>query len=119
MATEVKNSIFRQRWYLTEELSVLSLFDNGLPFDERSDIATTLLSFPRPQVFLPGQPSFPIDADETKIQDLIGPRSWLLFDLLGKSPEWLQSPAEEWENNDEYNEINRVIMNLSVTNDTD
>ena len=118
VSAEVKDSILRQRWYLTEELSVLSLFDCSLKFNERSDIATSLLSYPKPQLFLPGQPIFPDLTDETEIPELIGPRSWFLFDLLHKSPEWLRSPAEEWENDEEYNEINSIIMNLSVTNDT-
>ena len=30
VSAEVKNSILRQRWYLTEELSVLALFDSWL-----------------------------------------------------------------------------------------
>ena len=67
VSAEVKKSILRQRWYLTEELSVLFLFDNGLKFHWRSDVATTLLSYPRSQLFLPGQPTFPDVADKTEI----------------------------------------------------
>lgn len=33
-------------------------------------------------------------------------------------PGWLQLPAKEWESNEEYMEINKIVMDLSVTNDT-
>ena len=115
---EVQQSILRQMWYLTEELSVLSLFDCGLSYDDRGQIARTLLSQPRPQVFLPGKPVFPEISYQSEITSFIGSRSWLLFHLLGKNSEWLRLPAEEWDENDEYKEMNYVVMNLSVTNDT-
>ena len=38
VAREVQDSILRQMWYFTEELSVLSLFDCGLEFRERSEL---------------------------------------------------------------------------------
>ena len=47
VSCEVHDSIMRQRWYFTEELSVLSLFDCGLDFEERNDIARALLQFPQ------------------------------------------------------------------------
>lgn len=119
VASEVHDSILRQQWYFTEELSVLSLFDCGLGFNDRGDIARHLLSYPRPQSFLPGQPKFPNVSDESEIVDFIGPRSWLMFDLLNVSNiEWLHLPPEQWESNSDYQYLNRFVMDLSVTNDT-
>ena len=43
VSEQVKNSIFRQQWYLTEELVVLSLSDTKLSNDIRASIANTLL----------------------------------------------------------------------------
>ena len=44
ISNEVKCSIKRHLWYLTEELSILSIFDRGLRLDYRSNIARTLLT---------------------------------------------------------------------------
>ena len=116
---EVHDSIIRQRWYLTQELSVLSLFDSGIEITERREIAQALLSFPRPQSFLPGQPIFPHISSESKIRDFIGSRSWLIFNLLDKAnSEWLTLSPEEWEENEEYVSMWEVVSSMSVTNDT-
>ena len=59
VSTEVRASIMRQLWYLTEELCILSLFDHELPIDERNTVARALLSSAKPQFFLPGKPKLP------------------------------------------------------------
>ena len=118
VANEVKHSILRQLWYLTEELSVLSLFDMELGYQQRGEVAQALLTHPKPPLFLPGQPVFPHLSNESKIVDFIGPRSWLLFDLLHNTGQWLLLPAEDWEGDREYREMNAIVMDLSVTNDT-
>ena len=120
VAGEVKDSILRQLWYLTQELSVLSLFDHGLQHQERSEIARALLSYPKPPVFPPGKPIFPVLSNDPtpRIVDFIGPKSWLLFDLLTKDGEWLRLPAEQWNGDAEYIEMKNIVMDLAVTNDT-
>ena len=121
ISKEVRDSIFRQLWYLTEELSILSLFDEGLEFQQRTIIANKLLTHQKPLTFGPGKPKFP-DVhvlDGSDLSKFIGPRSWLLFDLLRMpNPRWLRVPAENWESIDEYVTIKNIVMDLSVTNDT-
>ena len=122
VANEVLLSILRQLWYLTEELCILSLFDKGLPFEIRNDIARALLSNPRPVFFPPGKPQFPEKArlmNNPELKDFVGPRSWLLFHLLHVSdPEWLNLPADTWESDNGYLAMNEIVMDLPVTNDT-
>ena len=119
---EVHESLLRHLWYLTEELTVLSLFDRELDYQSRTDIANTLLSYPRPQTFAPQKPVFPTSdrlSNNPAIDTFIGPRSWLFFDVLGiHDPGWLHLPSEEWASDAQYQEIESIVADLSVTNDT-
>ena len=122
IATEVQQSILRHLWYLTEELIVLSLFDCELAPEIRTDLALTLLSHPKPLFFAPQKPKFPdhqLLLNNPKIQDFVGPRSWLLFHLLDMTDHlWLNLPCEEWTLNIQYQEIENIVLDLAVTNDT-
>lgn len=57
VAAEVKSSILRHQWYLTQELVVLGLFDKELD-DIKDRMAASLLASPRPERFHPGKPEF-------------------------------------------------------------
>ncbi|XP_065665116.1 uncharacterized protein LOC136086720 [Hydra vulgaris] len=91
IATAVISSINRHLWYLTEELVILSLFNEKLSEFTRTIMAKKLFSTSRPKTFLIGKPKFPTLSSSTVIYFLIGPRLWLLFDLLGliNNQEWL------------------------------
>ena len=90
-------------WYLTEELVILSLFDDRLETGLRQKMADKLLSYTRPRTFPPGKPKFPVidlnTIDNPKqLLDFIGPKSWLLFNLLNLKEErldWLQAPVSD------------------------
>ena len=89
-------------------------------YEDRRYIADTLLAIPVPVAFVPGKPSFQInilDADST-IVSFIGPKSWLLFNLLGKEGGWLCLPVCEWNNNQKYKAMSAVSSDLAVVNDT-
>ena len=122
VSREVQISLLRHLSYLTEELSVFSIFDCDLGYDCRSDIATTLLSYPKPPFFPTGKPTFPdkdMLSNDPEIKSFIGPRSWLLFDLLRmEDPRWLHLPAKEWESDEQFVQMNRIVKDLSAVNDT-
>lgn len=119
ITVEVKDSISRHLWYLTEELIVLSLFDKELDYQSRANIATKLLSYPRPEFFTPKKPSFPsLDHLNSSIENFVGARSWLLFHLLDIEPCWLNLPSEYWDQNIQYQKIEGIVRGISVTNDT-
>ena len=54
MVEAIKESVKNHLWYLTAELVVFGLFDNGLDENERKAIATKLLNCHRPNMFHPG-----------------------------------------------------------------
>ena len=58
MLTAVQESVKNHLWYLTQELVVFGLFDDGLPPYERQTMATTLLTYPRPNNFHQGNRIF-------------------------------------------------------------
>ena len=60
IADEVKKSINRQLWYLTEECVVFSLCDDGVNDNEKIDLCQSLLAIPRPATFSPRKPTFPV-----------------------------------------------------------
>ena len=44
--------------------------------------------------------------------------SWLPFDLLNFSSEWLSLPPSEWNQNADYKQMEKFARRLKVTNDT-
>ena len=72
----------RQMFYLTEEMVMLALCDNGTEESEKKDLIEALLKQDRPQHFSPQKPEFRVDLllnknhDEPKLTDFVGSRSW-------------------------------------------
>ena len=84
-------------------------------------MAKKLFSTPRPDVFNIGKPKFPAIDDNNLpfLSSLIGPRFWLIFDLLGltHSQDWLQLPPKYWELMIDYRFARNFCVNLQVVND--
>jgi hypothetical protein len=109
IANAVILSVNRHCWYLTEELVVLSLFNEQLGTFTRELIARKLFSTPRPSHFEIGKPIFPKIETNTPpmLLDLIGRRSWLLFSLIGlsQSQDWMQLPSKYWNQMTDYRTV--------------
>ena len=114
----MKLSILRHLWYLTELLVVFSLATT-LSMAVKREMADVLRQTPRHVVFGQEKPRFPIqliqDAN-TGLPQLIGPRSWLLFDLLHAEGAWLNRPPHQWVADREYEEMRLVVGKLAVVN---
>jgi hypothetical protein len=114
-------SIKRHLWYLSEELVVLALFNEELGSFTRSVMAQKLFSIPRPDVFKVGKPKYPTIDDNNLplLSSLLGPRSWLIFLLLGltNSQDWLQLPPKYWDLISDYRVARDFCFNLQVFND--
>ena len=99
----------------------MSLFDRHLEPADKQLMATTLLQIPKPAVYRPEKPEFPIDTlrdnDSVELHQLLGPRSWLLFDLLQDDGTWLNQPPAAWHLNQQYLRSLHVVERLSVVND--
>ena len=119
----VLSSVYRHLWYLTPQLIVLALTDKEMEDFSRMAIASALHGQER-QVVKTGKPTFPILAHgatmtRNQMSELVGPESWLLFDLLhlnGPS-DWLLSPASQWHLSPDYMELDIFTNNLVVVND--
>ena len=107
-------SCYRHLWYLTQQLVVFILFDESIPAIERSAAALKLFNIKRNEKIKLGKPIFP-QIELNKVPDfvsLIGPDSWLLFDLLKMKPnqkDWLQLPVEHWTKMKDYNYVKKVV----------
>ncbi len=120
-------SVLNHLWYLTEEVVVFAIFDKELPVTLREAMVKKLLSIPRPQQFLPQKPIFPrIDPSNDidfshQLLLCIGPRSWLLFDLLQLRDEkldWMRTAVIYWDKMIGYQNALQLILSMEVVNDS-
>ena len=120
----VLESCNRHLWYLSPQLIVLALCDEGLEDYQREDLALALHSQDRKEIES-GKPEFPVidwSGDEIKLPPLssfVSHKSWLVFDLLNLkgTQDWLTVPASLWDKFREYRELNDFASNLTVKND--
>ena len=118
LADKVLEKFQLHLWYLTEEAVVLSLFSFKLEADEKSRIAARLLTFPVPSSLEPGKPVFPKIELSTQLVDLVGPKSWLLFNLLGVGHSWLEKDVSLWEEDDSFRLTEAFARSVKTVNDT-
>ena len=64
-----------------------------------------------------GKPKLPLIELETQLVDLIGSRSWAIFNILNISGSFLLKPAKEWDEDEEFIHYSRYVRNLKVVND--
>src|SRR6218665_4228795 len=85
----------RHTWYLTEQRVVFALVDYAVDVEEKVSIIEKLLDQEIHPEFIPRKPTLPVVTKETKLTDLIGPESWILFQILGVE----KKDAESWKTN--------------------
>ena len=67
-----------------------------------------------------GKPRFPpneLMTSTPRLDSFVGSRSWLLFDKLGAVGNWMSAEVVDWNEDDEYKMILRVLKDLKVVND--
>ena len=104
-----------QLWYLTEELLPMTLFSERVSESEKKLIATTLVKAPKITA-QKGKPVFPITRKNTKLANLVGSKSWYFFDILNASGNWLTTPVNTWNENEEYKYKNllNIVKNMQT-----
>ena len=117
LADEGLATLSRHLWYLAPNTVLLSLASEKLGDDDKSRIATRLLSLPKPKKSHMGLPTFPKLTEKTELWDLVTSDSWELFDLLGLSADWLALPPTDWDASADYVEFRNFVRTLKVTND--
>ena len=119
MIEAIQESVLKHLWYLSEELVIFALFDDGLNSDERHAMAAKLSQFPNTGDIQPGKPVFPVDlmVDKPTLDSFVGPRSWLLFNKLRARGDWLQMDVDQWDSNVEFTRMKNCLEDLKVVND--
>ena len=119
MIEAVQDSVKNHLWYLTQELVIFGLFDDGLDNAERKAMAAQLMRFPNTGNFEPGKPVFPTElmVQNPRLDTFVGPRSWLLFHILNANGVWLQRDVDEWDSDVEYTRMHACLRDLKVVND--
>ena len=111
IVTKTSAILQRHTWYLSEELIPISLFSDKVPDEEKEVIAAKIGK-------LPAQPlpiKKPKVSEKSSLGDFVGPRSILLFQLLGESHTFLSK--DEWWLLPQYEDIKRSLRNLVPLND--
>ena len=82
--------------------------------DEKARIAARLVSFPRAQPLSLEKPKLPVITDETQLVDLVGPRSWMIFNILKLRGDFLLICPSKWDDDGEFGRLRRFVTNLKV-----
>ena len=102
---------------------LLSLCDKKLSNSEKEELVRALLRAPRLQTYPPQKPDFKVDLllnkshDEPRLSHFVGMRSWLIFDLFDVDVHWIESPAEQWKDIDEYKRFATPMNRIICVND--
>ena len=110
-------------WYLSEEHAATSLFSNKLSLSEKSLIARAMRKYHSNNdctTTPDGKLITPIISASTKLWQLIGPRSWLLFHMFGYgigNRSFIGKNVRCWESDEEYQDLKNIISHFQVVND--
>ena len=118
MAETALEKLRRHGWFPQEAVVPFALFSDLLGTVERKHVAGKLRSCPPPsQPLQPQLHVFPDVTRETTLPDLIGERSYMLFNLLGLSCSWLTLPSAEWDKCPDYIQARAFVTTVKTTND--
>ena len=133
IASRVLQSLTGQTWYLDQPWIVTALVGPDVPAEEKEEVARSLAATPRPSSFPPfsvtptlpklpcHQESFwPKDGSLPSLSSLVGPRTWLLFNLLQLEEAellWLTLPSNVWQDHLGFTKLSQFLSSLEVVND--
>ena len=115
VASKTLEILGRHTWYTSEELIPIALFSDKVPDSEKDLLASKIGQLPSSTLPIK-KPSLPSISDRSTLSDFVGPRSILLFHLLGESHTFLAK--EEWYLLPQYEDIRRSLRNLAPLNDS-
>ena len=110
ISSAASSVLSRHPWYLTEELIPVSLFNISLPVEERTLLAKKIGSLP-PANLKVCKPHLPQATVDSCLLDFVGPRSVLLFNLLGTSHTFLLE--DDWMEQPDYFTTAAALENLT------
>ena len=110
-------------WYLTEELILLTLFNDDIDYNTKDKMAYILQSA-EAEYFTnrlgngrPKMPEMPLEGKTECLSRFVGASSWSFLKKIGTNGEFLAKSAETWFNDPEYIKMKEVVDNLQVVND--
>jgi hypothetical protein len=110
----------RHGWYLDQTTVPFALFSSKLSSEEKMSFATEMLKH-EPEAedhrFEIKKTVFPDVTPDTKLEDLVGERSFLVFSLLKVSYSWLSEPQAKWSESPGYNKIGQFVNTAKTVND--
>ena len=63
-------------------------------------------------------PTFTDIKPETQLFNLVGPSTFMFFDILGLDYQWLRRTPEIWNEYESYREAQEFVRTVKVVNDT-
>ena len=96
---------------------MFSLFSNKLDNDSKSRMAAKLLTFKCPDEFKPDKPKVQYPDINSTLDSFIGPKSWLLFVVLGDNGDWLKVDPSRWEEFEGFKDMKFFVRTAKVVND--
>ena len=107
----------RHGWYLVEQVVPFALFSNKVDMDTKSQMAARMLTFSPPRKMTLGKPKFPDVKPATKLIDLVGPNSHMLFNILGVNYDWLGMDPNKWCEDSHYKTVENFVRTVKTVND--
>ena len=116
----------RHTWYLAEELISLALFSFMVAVETKEEMRKSILFFEKTSVTKRvelnfggyGKPCLPPTIEYgTSIVDLIGPGSFRFFSIFGMPCKFLNAPAHDWINREDYQNMKLIVDKLQVVNE--
>ena len=107
----------RHGWYLVEQMVPMALFSNKVDMDTKSHMASRLLTFTPPEKFDLGKPKFPEIKPGTKLVELLGVNSYMLFSILKADYNWLQKDPKDWNADPDYLKVKEFVRTVKTVND--
>ena len=101
----------------TAAVNDINLFNTDISLERRSELAKKiyLLQIPSEEIVI-RKPTLPSITSESILEDFVGGRSRVLFDLLGVSLEFLNE--DNWNEAPEFSLVQAALRNLTPINDS-
>ena len=118
LAVQAQKTLCDHLWYLTPTTVLFSLFSKKISVEDKSRIASRLLTMPRNAPIKFGKPVFPTLKVNTQLWDLVSSESWQFFDIVRISSDWLTLPPAEWSKSEDFKIGEHFVNTTKVVNDT-
>ena len=85
--------------------------------DTKSQMAARMLTLSPPRKAHLGKPKFPEIKPGTRLVDLVGSDSHMLFNILEVDCKWLSKDPKEWADDADYQKVETFVRTVKTVND--